>query len=56
MNRDSIVRVAEEKDTLRAYNLRVNSCITNPMDAEQYTKTVCGIEAFWLSAAASAKE
>ncbi len=38
-----------EEDILRSYRLHANCFITKPVDFEQFTKVVNGIEAFWFT-------
>jgi CheY-like chemotaxis protein len=38
-----------EEDIMRSYRLHANSFITKPVDLEQLTKVVQGIEQFWFT-------
>ena len=38
-----------EEDILRSYRLHANCFITKPVDLEQLTKVVQGIEQFWFT-------
>jgi two-component system, chemotaxis family, response regulator Rcp1 len=38
-----------EEDILRSYRLHANCFITKPVDFEQLTKVVLGIEQFWFT-------
>lgn len=40
---------AEEQDVLKAYMLSANCYVTKPVDFQQFTDVVRGIETFWLS-------
>jgi CheY-like chemotaxis protein len=39
----------DEKDILKAYNLRANCYVTKPVDMEQFIGVVRSIEDFWLT-------
>ncbi len=38
-----------EEDVLRAYSLSANCYVTKPVDFDQFTRIVQGIEEFWLT-------
>jgi CheY-like chemotaxis protein len=38
----------DERDILRAYDLRANAYVTKPLDFDQFIKAVESIEHFWL--------
>lgn len=37
-----------ERDVLRAYQLGANSYVTKPMDVDEFTRTIHGIEDYWF--------
>jgi CheY-like chemotaxis protein len=40
-----------ERDVLKAYALGANTFVTKPMDADEFTRTIHGIESFWFTVA-----
>lgn len=39
---------SEEGDILRSYNLHANCFVTKPLDMDEFSKVVQGIESFWF--------
>lgn len=40
-----------ERDVMRAYQLGANSYVTKPMDVEDFTRTIHGIQEYWFGVA-----
>ena len=40
-----------ERDVAKAYALGANTFVTKPMDADEFTRAIHGIEAFWFTVA-----